>query len=82
MWVSSVLIKAFLSKEALASLQTLRLGGNLIGDDGLKALAEACRASGALDKLQSLYLGGNPVSQKSKDAIKSAMAKTSCSVNF
>ena len=37
-------------KGALASLETLALGSNKIGDEGMKALADAC-ASGALDKL-------------------------------
>ena len=45
---------------ALASLQTLGLGGSLIGDDGLKALAEACRANGALPQLKSVDLYRNP----------------------
>ena len=44
----------------MASLQTLVLADNLIGDDGLKALAEACRANGALDKIGFINLSGNP----------------------
>ena len=73
MWVSSVLIKAFLSKEALASLQTLRLGGNLIGDDGLKALAEACRANGALPKCTYINVDDNPASEEARQAVEDAL---------
>ena len=44
------------AKGALASLKTLVLDENKIGDDGLKALAEACRAKGALPALQTLFI--------------------------
>ena len=59
MWVSSVLIKAFLSKGALASLEELWLSGNSIGDVGLQSLAHAITpvsegGNGALASLATL----------------------------
>ena len=56
--------------RALASLKELDLGENIIGDDGIKALADAC-ASGALDNLKDLVLSNNQIS----DAGLSALAK-------
>ena len=69
----------FSASGALASLKELYLNSNSIGDDGLKALAEAC-ASGAQDHLPSLYVGNNKCSQQSKDMLKTAMSKTNCSI--
>ena len=57
----NVVLCSFLSKGALASLQTLSLANNLIGDDGLKAFAEACRAKGALASLSELYVDDGPL---------------------
>ena len=45
---------------ALASCQVLYLQDNQIGDDGMKALAEACRAKGALPQLENVNLFENP----------------------
>ena len=49
---SMIALAGAVSKGALASLRTLSLAKNLIGDDGLKAFAEACRAKGALACLE------------------------------
>ena len=46
------------SKGALASLKTLDLRSNLIGDAGMTAFASAV-SSGALSSLTVLYLNGN-----------------------
>ena len=48
----------FCASGALASLETLVLNSNAIGDDVMSALASAC-ASGALDKIQFIALCGN-----------------------
>ena len=64
----------FLSKGALASLQTLSLANNLIGDDGLKAFAEACRAKGALASCQKLILKSNQVGDVGLSALAEACA--------
>ena len=63
-----------IASGALASLQTLGLGYNRIGDDGLKALAEACRAKGALPKCTYINIDGNPASSKeAQEAVKDAL---------
>ena len=69
------------AKGALAQVTDLRLLNNNIGDAGLAALADAC-ANGALAQLQSLYIGNNPASQQSKDALKTTLGKTQCTVDF
>lgn len=66
---------------ALAQLRTLYLSFNKIGDAGLTALASAC-ANGALAQLETLNLGYSPASQQSKDALKTALNKTQCTVRF
>ena len=49
----------FSASGALASLERLELQDNEIGDNGMKALADAC-ASGALASLTNINLHGNP----------------------
>ena len=49
---------------------------------GLAALADDACAKGALAHLRSLYIGDNPTSQQSKDALKTALGKTRCTVYF
>ena len=58
---------------ALASVQALGLAGNRIGDDGLKALAEACRANGALPNCKNINVDGNPASEEAQQAVEDAL---------
>ena len=53
----------------------LGLEGNRIGDDGLKALAEACRASGALAQLIRLDMDGNQIGDAGMTAFAGAVGK-------
>ena len=69
------------AKGALAQVTFLGLTKNKIGDAGLAALADAC-AKGALAQLRSLYIENNPTSKQSKDALKAALGRTRCTVNF
>ena len=64
----------FFVQGALASLQTLGLSANRIGDDGLKALAEACRAGGALASCQTLVLESNLIGDTGMKALADACA--------
>ena len=58
---------------ALAHLMTLRLSGNQIGDDGMKAFSAAI-ASGALGGLKELYLNHNEIGSEGMIAFSSAIA--------
>ena len=56
---------------ALPALETLILHTNEIGDDGMKALAEAC-ASGALASLETLDMSGNKIGNDGMKAFAKA----------
>ena len=70
-WAQTAASRA--ASGALASLQDLNLGTNQIGDDGLKALAEAC-ASGALASLKELYLYENQIGDAGISALADAVS--------
>ena len=66
------------SSGALAALETLNLGGNAIGDDGMSALAKAIKptaenASGALASLENLKLYGNAIGDEGMSALAKAI---------
>ena len=65
----------FSASGALSSLKDLRLHWNQIGDDGLKALAEAC-ASGALASLKELNLAMNQIGDAGLNALAEAIKPT------
>ena len=62
---------------ALASLETLALDENKIGDDGLKVFAEACRAKGALASLRDLRLSGNAIGDVGLQSLAHAITPVS-----
>ena len=64
---------------ALASVTTLDLEGNAIGDDGMKALADAC-ASGALAPGATVYLGSKSATETGKQAMRDAAKARGLSV--
>ena len=59
----------------LASCQRLELDSNQIGDVGLSALAEACRANGALDKVTVLELQSNKIGEDGMNAFADAVGE-------
>lgn len=65
---------AEVSKEAMAQLQVLRIGGNPIGDNGLTSLAKALH-NGALPQLQVLYLNNNNIGDPGVQALANACAE-------
>ena len=60
-----------MSKGALAQCTKLELWNNQIGDDGMKALAEAC-AKGALASLETLDMSGNKIGNDGMKAFAKA----------
>ena len=64
-----------LKRGAFARLTTLALPNNGIGDHGLKALAEACRANGALDKVTVLELQSNKIGDDGMNAFADAVGE-------
>ena len=68
---SVALLRHAIASGALAQCRELYLGGNEIGDDGLKALSTAL-AGGALVSLKNLYLHANDFSDTAKEKLKAA----------
>ena len=62
-------------KGAMPSLQVLALGKNLIGDDGVVALAEAITTKGVLPQLKHIALHTNCISETGMNAYEVAMTK-------
>jgi len=66
------------SRGALAQCQNLQLGGNLIGDVGMAAFAQAIKpasegGSGALPACTYIDMSGNPAGEEAQHAVENAM---------
>ena len=60
-------------RASLGKLETLNLGSNQIGDEGIKAFS-AVIASGSLGSLKELYLYGNQIGYGGMKAFSDAIA--------
>ena len=72
-------IACLISSGALASLQTLWLNHNQIGDAGMIAFAEALKPNsnfpmGALASLKELYIGGNQIGDSGMKAFSAVLS--------
>ena len=70
----NALLREF-NKGALASIHTLHIIGNRMGDDGITALAEACGPKRAFPKLEELSLCENAICEDGMQALASAVSK-------
>jgi len=69
-----------LASGAAPRLETLRLNGNEIGDEGCKALAAALGKEGAAPRLEELYLGGNKIGDEGCKALAAALKEGAASL--